>query len=213
MDRNICIFNGTVEWYKEKQIGPGWGLINCRVGLPNFELKDSLGVMQKVTKPIVWLNVKTTYSQDGIIQPSNILTNFEEKRFVVISDAKISHYDTEAKDKDGIVIKGAPRQTRFSLECNAYNITFSHQPYQEINACSFKGRVIDYNETTDIMTVSCSYRTKTEVKHKLVPVYTQKKYTPILKGAPVIVTGSVCGKTLSRESILYIAADTIINIK
>ena len=101
MDQNSCIISGTVEWFKEKQIGQGWGSINCRVGLPKFEVKNSLGNVQKVHKPMIWLNIKTTYNDSGKIQPIDILDCLEEKRFIIATDARINHYETEPRDKNG----------------------------------------------------------------------------------------------------------------
>ena len=212
MDINNCIFSGKIEWFSEKRVkNYNFGNISTRISLPkfSFNFKNKTHVIEG---PGVWCSIRVSYENDVLIQKhQDILNNCKQNPYCIIFDGKISHYEIKPKDKDGVIIDGAPLEKRYKLDVSSNNISFSERPLPEINKCIFTGYIEEYNQNGSIV-LKTSYRAKDKIGYKKIPLVYSADFDNSLKSSKILVFGRVCGKTPSQADNLYVVADEIIKI-
>jgi hypothetical protein len=212
MDINNCIFSGIIEWSKERRVGTyNFGNINVRIGLPKFEFnwQDQVKI---IDSPNIWCNIKVSYDNNGLLERhQEILNTCATGPYCIVSGGKITDYEVKVKDADGNIVEGAPMERRYNLDIGARDISFSRQPIEDINQCIFTGYVEDY-KSNGSMIVKSSYRAKDQMKYRKIPVIWNGPFDNTLNSSRILVLGSICGKTPTRESKLYVVANNIIRI-
>lgn len=213
MDINNCIFSGKVEWSKEQRVqGRSWGSINTRVGLPKFEFqyKDEL---KQIDRPNLWLSINTSYTDSGSLKEKDkqLFEHCTNNDYIMVMNSTISDYEVSARDESGNVIEGAPKEKRFSLTVSPSNVFFSQKPFEDLNLCVFSGYVSEIKQS-GYMLVKSSYRNKNGLSYRNIPIITNEEIDASLKSSKVFIVGSVCGKTPSRDSKLYVVSKKIIRL-
>ena len=212
MDINNCIFNGKVEWSKERRVGNyNFGSISTRIGLPKFQF-DFNGELRVIDSPNIWCNIKVSYDNNGLLkQHQQILDKCSEKPYAIVSSGKITDYEAKAKNDNGDIIEGAPMERRYNLEIGSRDISFSSTPLEDINQCTFTGYVEEYRSNGSML-VKCSYRAKDQMKYRRISVIWDNQFDNSFKSSRVLILGAICGKTPAKESKIYIVANQIIKI-
>lgn len=207
---NQCIFTGRVAWAQEKKIGPSWGVINTKIELPRFEF-DYNGAHQMVNDPILWMSIKANYDQGNISCP-DVLSSASSGRYICVGGATISSFNSPAKDTEGKPIPNAPPIERFTMEVSSNAVNFSEVPYPEVNECTFCGYV-DSVDSSGWIVLRTSYKVKKETKYRKVKILCDPSLvSPALKNNQLLVIGSVCGKTPTRDSELYVVAKNFFSL-
>ena len=213
MDCNKLFITGSVAWAKEHpQIGKGWGTIRARINLHKFDFtfRDKL---EQVDNPIIWISTGVTYDQGRLVEKHRrLLRAFENKEYVCITNARMSHFDAVPKDTSGNPLVGAPKETRYTIECSAASIATSIRPYQNINRYEVVGIVREISPK-GAMVIEAPYRGKDGIKTRKVYVINPFEFDGSLLHKKVLVFGSVCGKTPGRTDKVYAVAETIVKLE
>jgi hypothetical protein len=213
MDINQAIFTGIVGWSKEyRNPSQSWGSLAVRVDLKEFSFVYA-DKIEEISGPILWLNIKTNY--EGIkpfAKDQQIMNACQDKKYILVRNAYVSHYLKEKKDATGNTIPNATKETIFKLDVSPSYVSFSDTPIKDINDVHVSGKVQEIQPNGWIV-ISSSYRAKKEFKERLVPLLVDtKKVSSLHVGQKIFVKGKVCCRTPSKGNRLYVYATTIINL-
>lgn len=160
--------------------------------------------------------MNTSYEGDSLVPKDQlILDNLTKnsKPYIFVKDAYISSWESVPKDSSGAPVKGAPSETKFSVNVYSSRVTMRVSPFPFINTAKFTGYV---NSASDDgwMYIKCGYRgaKNKEIKYRTVPVINPKTYDPSLIGKKVYIDGAACARSPAREDRLYVIADNIITL-
>lgn len=213
MDKNHSYFTGIVEYAKDRRIGNfTWGSISARVLMNKGEFIFENEV-KTIPNPTIWLNIKIEYDGNKL-KPSHqtILSNCNAGKYILVSGARITHFEKELKDENGVVIPGAPKETRYNLEATPGCVHFSDKPYGSLNIAILEGSVREVKDNGQLR-LACPYISKQQIKEREVLVINGNGHEPSLLGKSVFVAGSVFGKTPLRTDLVYVVGNSIQVIK
>jgi len=210
MDDNLNIFTGRVTFCKEKRAGTNsFGTISLRImqDIKTFQLGAKT---MFISDPTIWVSVKANYNGNALQDKEQVVLNEGTAgKYIIISGAKLSDYESIAKDSAGLAIPGAPKETKFTIECSPSNCSFSNTPYKAENTSILIGYITDILGPNQIR-IKIPYRAKTETKYRKADIYVEDSST-LSMNKRVLITGSVFGKTPdpSKKDAVYVVAESI----
>lgn len=214
MDDNRAIFSGSVKFVKLNRIGSNlWGNLSVKVMMDSKTFQFG-GKEQFISEPIIWLSIKANFLENGKLEgiSEKVYDQCNDKRYILVTGAKLSDYEKASKDDKGQVIPNGPKTTAYTIECSSHGVAFSTNPFAEINHCTIEGYVNSIIDDTTFE-LKIPYRAKNEVKYRKCLVYCDNQNLTQYKGKKVFIIGKVFGKTpdpQKKEQIYVICNSPII---
>jgi len=212
-DNYVCL-SGTCTWAKARKAKTGnWGTISARLSLPKFHLDIGNG-LQAVQNPGMWLSVKASYQPDGTLDTrcQTLTDGLTGGCYLCIRSGRITSYEITPRDEAGQYITGAPKETRYKLECSARDILLAERPFPDVNLAVIQGTVLEAQASGELL-LNVPYKSTRASGVRQVPIVTNPSTIDWrVKGAQALVLGTVCGKKPDGEEEIYVYGKTVIPI-